>query len=142
MTTEIIMRKVKGKLEPMTEMAADDLVHVPADVDLFVTVRTRRNPNQHKLFWALCQKLSDNCDFLHDTEDAATYLKFKCRHVHVIVNNKTGESIVVPKSISYASMPQAQFDRFFKRAVYVICTEIIPGLSQEALQAEILEMVK
>jgi hypothetical protein len=142
MTDEIMMRKTgPSKLEIIDPVSAEAFEHVPCNKDLFVVVRSRRNPKQHRLAWALASKLVDGCDFLHDSEEAMTYLKYKTKHVKVVMDQKTGKSFVMPKSISFASMTQEQFSRFLNRAIYVVCSEIIPGLPEKTLRAELLAMV-
>ncbi len=141
MTDEIMMRKCNGKLETVDSISAEAFEHVPCNKDLFVVIRSRRNPKQHRLAWALASKLVDGCDFLHDSEEAMTYLKYKTRHVKVIMDHKIGKGFLMPKSISFASMTQEQFSRFLNRAIYVVCTEIIPGLPEKTLRAELQAMV-
>ncbi len=141
MPDEIMMQKRNGKLETIDSISAEAFEHVPTGKDLFVVIRSRRNPKQHRLAWALASKLVDGCDFLHDSDEAMTYLKFKTRHVKVIMDQKTGKSFLMPKSISFASMTQEQFSRFLNRAIYVVCSEIIPSLDEARLRAELLEMI-
>lgn len=123
------------------EIAAEELGLLPSGKDLLVSAKSPRNPRQHRLAWALAQKLSESCDFLHDREDAMDYLKIRCRHVKWISNPKTGNVFPVPKSIAYASLDQAAFNRLLRRMIYVICTEIVPGLPESDLRAEIEAMV-
>ena len=142
MTDEIMMRRTgPSKLEIIDPVSAEAFEHVPTGKDLFVVIRSRRNPKQHRLAWALASKIVDGCDFLHDSEEAMTYLKYKTRHVKVIMDHKTGKNFLMPKSISFASMTQEQFSRFLNRAIYVVCSEIIPGLPEKTLRAELQAMV-
>lgn len=136
-----MMRRINGKLETIDPVSAEAFEHVPCNKDLFVVIRSRRNPKQHRLAWALASKITDGCDFLHDSEEAMTYLKYKTKHVKIVVDHKTGQSFVMPKSISFASMTQEQFSRFLNRAIYVVCSEIIPGLPEKTLRAELQAMV-
>ena len=68
------------------------------------------------------------------------YLKMKSHHVRVLVD-PNGNTLLIPKSIAFASLSQAAFNRFLNRMIYVICSEIIPGLKEQELRDEILAMV-
>ena len=43
----------------------------------------------------------------------------------------------MPASIAYESMDQQAFSEWFGRAVDYICTDILPGLSSDALRLEV-----
>lgn len=141
MTTEIAMRREGNRLAPVDQIAADELGHVQIGKDVMVTVRAPRNIRQHRLAWALAQKISEACDWLHDREDAMDWLKIKSRHVKLLHNPVTGSVAVIPKSIAFASLDQAAFSRLLNRMIYVICSEIVPGLDENALRQEIMAMV-
>ena len=142
------MRKVLARdvspstpvLAAVDEIAGDEFGLLPYGKDVLITAKSPRNQRQHRLAWALAQKLSEACDFLHGAEDAMDYLKICCRHVKWITNPNTGTVFPVPKSISFASLDQAAFNRLFKRMVYVTCTEIVPGLPDNDLRDEIEKM--
>jgi hypothetical protein len=138
--TEIAMRKQGGRLVPVDDMSAEEMARLPVNKDLLVTVRAPRNLRHHRLAWALAQKLSDACDFLPDRESAMEFLKLKARHIRLI-HDALGRTHILPRSISFAAMDQAAFTRLFDRMVWIVCNEIIPGLEEKALRAEILSMV-
>lgn len=140
MTTELVMRRKGAKLEVVDQMSAEDLASLPLDKDLLVTVRAPRNPRQHRLAWALANKLSQCCDFLPDAETAMDYLKIKARHVKIVHNPGTNHVFLVPKSIAFASVDQSAFNRLFNRMVWVVCNEIVPGLDEGQLRDEIEAM--
>lgn len=141
MTAEIAMRREGSHLVARDEVAADELRSIPTTADLLVTVKTPRNLRQFRLAWALAQKVSEATDFLPDRETAMAWLKIKARHVTMLQNPRTGQVAIIPKSIAFASLGQAAFARVFNRMVYVTCTEIIAGLKEGDLRAEIERMV-
>lgn len=138
---EIAMTRKGHALVPVDEISSDALMHVPGGKEVLVTVRAPRNPRQHRLAWALAQKVSEACDWLPDAESAMDWLKIRCRHVRIVHNPATGHSFIVPKSIAFASLNQQSFSRLLNRMVYVICSEIVPGLSEADLRSEIEAMV-
>ncbi len=140
MTTEIAMRREGSHLVPYDEVAASEVSSLPT-TNLLVTVRSPRNLRQFRLAWALAQKVSEAVDFLHDRETAMIWLKIKSRHLFWIQDPRTLEVRIVPKSIAFGSLRQDAFNRLFNRMIYVTCSEIVPGLEEGALRAEIEAMV-
>ena len=69
------------------------------------------------------------------------WLKIKARHVKIIQNPKTGQVAIIPKSIAFASLSQDAFKRVLDRMIFIVCSEIIPGLDEGKLRAEIMAMV-
>lgn len=53
----------------------------------------------------------------------------------------TGEVLLIPESISFANMDQDEFDAFWQRVVKVVCEEILPGVTEADIEAEILSCV-
>lgn len=141
MPDEIPMRREGNRLAPVDQMAEELLAKIPADKQVLVTAHLPRNINHHRLAWALATKVAEACDFLHDPEDAMEWLKLKARHVRFVVDHRSGETLIIPKSIRFASVDQQTFSRIFNRMVYVTVTEIIPGLDEGALRSEIEQMV-
>jgi hypothetical protein len=137
---EYAMRREGSHLVPVDAVAAEEIANLPAK-DLLVTVRTPRNIRQHRLAWALADKVADACDWLLDRQDAMDYLKLKAHHVRIMQNPKTGQTFIVPKSIAFASIDQQGFNRFFNRVVWIVCNEVIPGLKEKDLRDELLKMV-
>lgn len=139
MSTEIVMRKVKGKLEPVSQMAAEDLARVPADKDLLVTIKAPKNLKQLRFIWALAGKIADARDDILDKDIGMDVLCELSRHVKVVVNPITGHAIMMRKSLS--GMDSATMSRLIDRMVYVTCAEIIPGLDEGTLRDELEAMV-
>lgn len=141
MTTEIPMRRVGGSLHAVDAVSDEELRNAVKDnQEVMVTVRAPRNMRQHKLAWALARKIADACDF-HDHQDAMDFLKIKARHVSYLVDPKTGEIYIRPRSISFGSCQQAVFNRILNRMIWAVVTDIVPGLDESLLRDEIEDMV-
>ncbi len=145
MTAEITMTKrgalAKGELGlfPDSSLASDDLMHVPSNKELLVKARAPRSINQHRFAWALAQKVAENCHWLPDKRAAMDYMLIKSRHVDFIVS-PNGELTILPKSIAFASLSQDAFSRVLNRMIYIVCSEIIPGLNEKNLRSELEAM--
>jgi hypothetical protein len=135
------MRREGNHLVPIDQIAADMLGEVPTSTGVMVTIKVPRNLRQFRLAWALADIVSKSCDWLADRESAMDWLKIKSRHVRMIQDPLRGTIAIVPKSISFASLDQAGFARVLNRMIYITTTEIIPGLEEGALRAELEAIV-
>mgnify|MGYP000043799597 CR=1 FL=1 len=96
-----------------------------------------RNVRMHRLYWALCGAVAEQLD--RPAELISSLIKIRCGHVDVV---KTAQGIVeIPKSISFAKMSQTDFREFFERAIEVVCSDILPGVNSEDLNARVNEML-
>jgi hypothetical protein len=140
MSAEIAMRREGDRLAPVDPVSAEMLAEIPTTKDVLVTVKSPRNMRQFKLAWALADIISKSVDFLPDRETAMNWLKIKSRHVQMITDGK-GNTAIIPKSIAFASLDQEGFSRLFNRMIHVTITQIIPGMAEDSLRAEIEKMV-
>jgi hypothetical protein len=136
---EIVMRRQGARLIPVDEFSADDLVRVPADQDVIVTITSRQNIKLRRFLWVLASKVADACDHLHDREDAMDELKIRARHVKYITNPVSGEVRIVPKSLT--KLDGAGLSRLADRMIFIICRDILPGLKENTLKAEVERMI-
>ncbi|MGH6725118.1 MAG: hypothetical protein ACREB8_01065, partial [Pseudolabrys sp.] len=99
-----------------------------------------RNMVQFRKLWALAQKLSEACDFIHDKDEGMDFILIGCKHVRWVANPRTGLTFPVAKSISGSALDGDKFTRLYKRALWFICTEVLPGIDESALRDEIEQM--
>ena len=92
--------------------------------------KTARNPEQHDLYWALCDLVA----FQTDTTKRAVsdWLLTKTNMVDMLFY-PDGEMQLRPKSIAWESMEQTEFDEFFQRAVPLIA-DLLGSAPKEVLQ--------
>jgi hypothetical protein len=76
-----------------------------------------RNPKQLALWWCLCKLLADQMDT--PSEKVSDDIKVALGHADTYVN-KDGTVYVKPKSISFESLSQEEFNNLFKAAVNTI----------------------
>jgi hypothetical protein len=128
-----------SSLTPVDHAAVHALSKIKPDQQVLCEIKRPRNIRQHRLWWALMQKIADNMDGDFSAETVCQVIKIRAGHVQV-VRTRTGE-VFIPKSISFGSMPQDEFSAFMERAIGVICTDILPGLSSDDLRREISEII-
>ena len=132
---DLILRRSGDKLVPVTEWDREALLEIPEGRDLTVKVSRTRSAKQHRLFWALMQIVVDNHIYYLRGEQLVEWLKVRLGYVDEIMFHD-GSMLTKVSSISFASMGQDDFQKFFNLALYVIITEVVP-ISREQLINEL-----
>lgn len=136
---EILLRRDFGPvLRPCDEIGETALKRVGQGKLVTCNIKQPRNPQHHRLFFALMSKVFENQQYFSSVEQLVTALKIAIGHVDMI-KTKRG-TFQIPKSISFAAMDQDAFSQFYERAVDFVLQEVIPGLGRAELEAEIKEM--
>lgn len=108
---------------------------------VLVTAHAPRNLQHHRLLFALLRRICESGAWEGDEETLLEWLKIGTHHVRTVVG-PNGKPYYVPESISFESMPQDKFRRFFDRAVYLICSRLLDREDWEWLRKEITESVE
>lgn len=140
MSTDLVMRKRKGKLSTVDFVGDDALSGIPDDQDLLVTITRKptRTLVQLRFVWSLADKVAKNFQHL-DKDEALNVLCEMARHVDVVVNPITGHAHLIRRSISNLSIDA--MSRLIDRMIFVTCDRIIPGLDEGTLRDELESMV-
>jgi hypothetical protein len=120
---EILMVKQNGGLFPASPLDAELLQQVGKE-PVLVTVWQSRNPNHHQKFWAIATAVANFDPDFADAEDAAEWAKMHIPNMRSIVVLRDGRAMIRTKSISYASMDQTAFGRFYDRALWLWAEKI------------------
>lgn len=140
MSTTVLMRRtLAGKLEPVDEVGREAMEHVKGVVS--VEIKKPRNLGHHRKLFALLSLILPNQTRYATTEELLCAIKVYAG-LCVPVQLGDGTMVRVPKSISFASMDQTEFEAFWDRVVKVVCERIIPGLKRADLERELLEIVQ
>lgn len=117
------------------DFAAEEFLSgIPDGREVVVTVRRARSPAHHRWFFGLLRKVVDNSEHWSDEDECLEDVKIMTGHVVKRVNLMTGEIVLATKSINFASMPQDPFNRFVKRACFVLGKLL--GIDPEELMRE------
>jgi hypothetical protein len=140
---EIAMRRRGATLYAVDETNAEALHGISENEVVLVVVKARRNESQHRLAWALATKIVNGTGICQgDKRLFMDWLLMKCRHVKWIHDPITGKTTMVPKSISFGRLSQAEFNRLLKRMLHVICEEILPDMPESKLRADVEKMIE
>ena len=140
MSRELILRRSGDRLIPVTEWDRESLLEIPEGKDLTVKVSRTRSAKQHRLFWALMQKVVDNHPYYLRAEQLVEWLKIRLGYVEEIMFHD-GQLLTKVSSISFGSMGQDDFRKFFDLVLHVITTEVLPEVRENDLVRELEEML-
>ena len=116
------------------DFAADELLNsITEGKEVLITIRQPRSVEHHRWFFALLRKVVSNSDRWNDEQELLDVIKIASGLTKPVVL-LDGTVYRRPRSISFASMPQDAFQRFVKRALYVLGQ--MTGVDSEALMAE------
>lgn len=90
-----------------------------------------RNGRFHRKFFALLQLVADNSEVYDTAEKALVAVKLVTGHFDLMVHPETGEILQIPRSISYDSMEQGEFDTFYSAAIDAVLRHILPTMDRE-----------
>lgn len=138
--TEILLRKELHSLVPVDDDGRSVLHKLSLGDVVKANVRKPRNLQHHRLFFALIGIVFENQERYETRDELLAAIKAATGHATILPMDN-GNSIYVPKSISFAKMDQTEFDAFYNKVCDVVCTRIIPNLKQEDLKREVAEMV-
>ena len=92
----------------------------------------KRNIKQLRAWWSLCHIMHEH-DLFPTAQAAHIALKIACGHVDMHVMPDTGECIIVPRSIAFESLSQADWRPIFRAALRVIVERWMPGVTIKEL---------
>lgn len=137
MATTLHMAKHLGVLRPAQEQDAEVWKHLKIAEREVVKIQISRSRNYrfHCKFFAMLGIILKNQEHYQTTDELLNVCKLRIGHVDIVQTPRGEEHW--PKSISFASMDEAEFSAFYERAVDWVLSEVIPGLQRQHLDAEI-----
>ena len=136
----IIMRRSGDRLVPVAEWERERLLEIPEGRDLTVKITRTRSAKQHRLFWALMQLVVTNHPYYVRAEQLVEWMKIRLGYVEEVMFHD-GQMLTKVSSISFGSMGQDAFQKFFNMALDIITTEVLPETDREDLLREVEQML-
>lgn len=122
-SNKVVMRRKGQALIAEDGLAIALMKKIQDGKEVLVEIITPRNPKHQRLFEVLINKICESGAWDLGRDALRDWCKLRTGHVNKYVID--GKLWVVPKSISPASMTQAEFKDFFDRSIFYICKEII-----------------
>lgn len=142
--TELVLRKRIGRpgemglfVESPVFQEEWESIRIGAEVEAECTVP--EEAKYRKFFFALCGLLAQNCDWIESKDDAKEKLLLECRHATYHHDKLRGKVEIRPKTTR--NLSSDQWIRLLKRASYAVTTKFIPGMPENDLRNEIMNMI-
>ena len=101
-------------LEPELQIDADLMQRLPLGQRIKVTVSEGRSPAKLRLYWAYLGRIVKSTECAPSPEALHDVVKLHTGHVTPVMVK--GFTVAVPKSISFASMKESEFNDFLAAA--------------------------
>jgi hypothetical protein len=125
MTDVILMKVGGGMLAPADERSKEVVAKWKLGEGVRAVVRRMRNLGHHRKFFALVSVVAENSDIFNNTNKALVAVKIAAGHVEWVTNPVTNQFIPIPKSISFANMPQDEFNLFYDHAITAVLEQLL-----------------
>lgn len=123
----------KGKhLVPWSEMDYEKLQRIKDEQIIYVEYKKPRNPKFHNKFMALVRTVFDNQEQYQSIEALLNVFKVELGYYDTVMWRDL--EIRVPRSISFASMDEIEFEAFYNRAVTMALGRFMPNVSSGELE--------
>ena len=123
--TLITLKKQKDRLIPSDEDSVKlfNSLQINQEISFEYKVKRQRSYQYHKLYFAMLKAVLNNQQHYKTIDNLHDVVKLKSGHFTTIVTHK-GETLYVPKSISFDKMDSLQFE-FFMREAKTVCVELV-----------------
>jgi len=140
MTSKAVFKKNGRGLWAQCDASQEILAAIKDGKDVVVSVHAPRNPQFLRLYWAVLTDIADSGAWEWDADLLDEWIKRRLGYLRVIEVN--GERIVKTKSIAMESMGADKFRKFFDRAMFYVCTEIIGEPEWETFRDAIVNRIE
>lgn len=129
-----LFRKIGLALVPVSRDARELLAAIKDGATVFIEVWQPRNAAQHRKYFALLNNVVEATGNWTSTEHLRRDILIGLNRYDEEVNRLTGEVRQVPHSMSYASMPKADFERLYDDTMKLLADAL--GCDPEMLLEE------
>jgi len=102
--------------------------------------KSPRNGAHHRKFFALLQLVAENSEIYDTPEKALVAVKLAAGFFDPFIDPRSGEIVPVTHSVSYESMEQEVFERFYSAALDGVLRVILPAMPRETAD-RLLDMI-
>ena len=124
-------------LKPADKFSEEVIRKIPAGEVVRITWSRPRNYKFHKRYFALLKAGLELQDFFDDLDTFRYWLTIKSGFFNTIIT-PSGDTLLRPKSISFASMDEDEFKKLYSKTIDVIIENF--GVAKEDVE-RILEFV-
>jgi hypothetical protein len=106
-------------------------------------LKRERNPGHHRKYFSMLKATMHHLPEgtpIKSSQHLLDLLKFETGYFETFVSLRN-EMIYKPKSISFGSMAQDEFNLFYSECLDIICTKLLVGISKEDFERDILNFL-
>jgi len=144
MTTVTLTRTLSG-LSPGDGHAKRYLSRIPIGSPVTAAIVQPRSAEGRRLFrryWVLMGIVADNCEQYGGSQEAASdHALIHAGHCDMFASQATGEVFLRPRSIAFSNLEEEDFAVLWQRVVRAICEHILPGVTEAAIEEELLSLI-
>jgi hypothetical protein len=141
MAFDVLLNREGNRLVAIDAIDADAILSIKQGETVCATIRRPRNVKHHRKLWALLNVIFENQSRFATKHDLLSAMKI-ATGLYDEGRTIDGIPFIEPKSISFTSMDQADFEEWYARAVEVIVTKILPGASREDIEQEVMSILE
>lgn len=138
---EIFLRRTLSGFEAHDDAARERMRKWPVGTVVKANARVPRDLRSLKRYWALVGLVQENSDMFPSRDALHAFLKIRAGHCTSIVIKGTGEVVLVPNSIDFDTLGEDEFMEVWRRVCDVVCSEILPGITQDEINLEVQRLV-
>jgi hypothetical protein len=128
---EMLLARTPQGLVPLPESEAEFAKLGDGEIIRVKWTRPRQLWRHRKLF-ALLQVVLENQEFFVNVDQLLIDLKIRTGHCDLFIR-QNGEVVYQPKSINFASMDEAEFEKFYSSVLTIIVREYVRGADPREL---------
>lgn len=137
MAAEGAFLKKGGALWPMDPEASAIVRSLKQGQMAMCSVRVPRSVKQQRFIFALLHEIIKHTERWYDVDDLKRFLLIRTRMYHLRVM-PDGSVVLELQRTNFGAMDHVQFQRVWARWRYIIRTEILPEIDDEALRTTVL----
>ena len=103
-------------------------------------IKRARNPRHHAKLFALLNVILPHQQSYPTTQDLLVAIKIGTG-LFDTVRSVDGIPIIIPRSISFASMSQTEFEQWYERVIDLITSRILPSVNRDELNDQVASIM-
>lgn len=140
MSDVVFMQRTLGGLKATDAAGEEALAKIKPGQEVKVEITRPRHIVYHRKYFALLNVIYPH-QAIYPTMTSFRGAIAVALGFGETVKLSRGRSIIIPQSISFASMDQTEFEQLYDKTVELIVTRILPGIDREDVAREVEQVM-
>lgn len=137
---KIYLKRTGDTLVPLSVADHDSLKRIRDGEIIHVEYKKPRNPLFHNKFMSLVRTVYDNQETYPSVDALLNVFKVELGYYDTM--QWRSMEIRIPRSISFASMDEIEFEEFYNKAVTMVLHRFLPSVSKVELEAYVNQIAR